>query len=573
MSLFPSSKYMQRMLFLNPLSYVTSPGSVIVSRHIANIINLFRSQGIRCFLKRDLEETTVEARRRRRRGAEEEEARGSTHKMAAVSSASDTGDPRVRHPPERRLLILGGPQSGKTSTANTILGDEVFEAGTETTHSNVGQTEIYGRRVTVVDTPPWAIPTDQEDDAEADNNDNVGAESDSLPRPPPSLDSEGPCMGAILCPPGPHAILLVVSVTQPFTDTQRRAAEEQLGALGGGTWRYSMVLFTGLEKLPKGVFIEEHIANTGEALQWLVERCGSRYHAFDNTRKETEDNTQVPELMEKVEEMITDNQGWYFEVNELILLEEEQARRALEEERMRMEEHARQREQMIGGPPRELRLLLLGWKGVGKSSVGNSILGRRYFESGQETELCLRRQALVSGRRVTIVDTPGWDWFSVRRTPKRIRQESQRGAALLRPGPHTLLLVLPVVSSLTARKRRTLLAHIETLFGDSACLHTMVLFSCGDWLGRTPIEEHILRGGRELQRLLEYCGNYYHVLDSKTPGKDRSVSVLLDKIEEMIRENGDKAFLPIQTEWLSEESSYSSDNTEPEDDCRGCQLQ
>lgn len=36
-------------------------------------------------------EGTVEVRRRRRRGAEEEEARGSTHKMAAVSSASDTG--------------------------------------------------------------------------------------------------------------------------------------------------------------------------------------------------------------------------------------------------------------------------------------------------------------------------------------------------------------------------------------------------------------------------------------------------------------------------------------------------
>ncbi|KAM4635320.1 GTPase IMAP family member 8 [Polymixia lowei] len=494
--------------------------------------------------------------------------------MAAVSSASESGDPGGRHPPERRLLLLGGAQAGKTSTANTILGDEVFDAGTETTHSNVGQTEIYGRRVTVVDTPQWAVPGNLEDNAEADENHNAVAESNSGPQPPPSLDSEGPCMGAILCPPGPHAILLVVSVTQPFSETQRRAAEDQLGALGGGTWRYSMVLFTGVDKLAKGTFIEEHIANTGEALQWLVERCGSRYHAFDNTRKDSEDNTQVPELMEKVEEMITDNQGWYFEVNELILLEEEQARRALEEERMRMEEHARQREQMIGGPPRELRVLLLGWKGVGKSSVGNSILGRRDFESGQETELCLRRQALVSGRRVTVVDTPGWDWFSVRRTPKRIRQESQRGAALLRPGPHTLLLVLPVVSSLTARKRRTLLAHMEALFGERACLHTMVLFSCGDWLGRTPIEEHIQRGGRELHRLLEYCGNYYHVLDSKTPGKDsRSISDLLDKIEEMIRENGDEAFLPIQSEWLSEESSQSSDNTEPEDDCRGCQLQ
>uniref|UniRef100_H3D1Q5 GTPase IMAP family member 8 n=1 Tax=Tetraodon nigroviridis TaxID=99883 RepID=H3D1Q5_TETNG len=418
--------------------------------------------------------------------------------------------------PERRLLILGSPRSGKTSTANTILGDEVFDSGTETTHSNVGHTELYGRRLTVVDTPPWAVPSDP--GGEADSNDNAEAER---------LDSEGPCMGAILCPPGPHAILLVVSVSQPFTETQRRAAEEQLGALGGGTWRYSMVLFTCVDKLSKGVFIEEHIANTGEALQWLVEKCGSRYHAFDNTRKDTEDNTQVPELMEKVEELITDNQGLLFK------RKEGSAQRLLLREG-KSDAGARSLYKKV---PTELRVLLLGWKGVGKSSVGNSILGRRFFESGQETDLCLRRQALVCGRRVTIVDTPGWDWFSVSRTPKRIRQESQRGAALLRPGPHTLLLVLPVVSSLTARKRRTLLAHIETLFGETACLHTMVLFSCGDWLGRTPIEEHILRGGRELQRLLEYCGNYYHVLDSKTPGKDRSVSALLDKIEEMIREN------------------------------------
>lgn len=141
----------------------------------------------------------------------------------------------------------------------------------------MGQTEIFGRRVTVVDTPSWAIPADYEDDEEADTDNNAGAESGSPARPPPSLDSEGPCMGAILCPPGPHAILLVVSVTRPFTDTDRRAAEEQLAALGGGTWRYCMVLFTGMDKLAKGVFIEEHIADTGDSLQWLVERCGSRY--------------------------------------------------------------------------------------------------------------------------------------------------------------------------------------------------------------------------------------------------------------------------------------------------------
>lgn len=149
----------------------------------------------------------------------------------------------------------------------------------------------------MVDTPPWAIPRDTDEDTETDDNDNAGAESDSPRRPPPSLDSEGPSMGAILCPPGPHAILLVVSVAQPFTDVHRRAAEEQLGALGGGTWRYSMVLFTCIDKLPKGVFIEEHIANTGEALQWLVERCGSRYKNTQHTQKKPTHTLKLePEL-------------------------------------------------------------------------------------------------------------------------------------------------------------------------------------------------------------------------------------------------------------------------------------
>uniref|UniRef100_A0A8C5DWE4 AIG1-type G domain-containing protein n=1 Tax=Gouania willdenowi TaxID=441366 RepID=A0A8C5DWE4_GOUWI len=148
-----------------------------------------------------------------------------------------------------------------------ILGDEFFDAGTETTHSNVGQTEIYGRRVTVVDTPPW---------------------SDTPAQPPPSLDSEGPCMGAILCPPGPHAILLVVSVTQPFTDIHRKAAEEQLGALGGGTWRYSMVVFTG-----------------GRELQRLLEYCGNYYHVLDS--KTPGKDRSVSVLLDKIEEMIREN--------------------------------------------------------------------------------------------------------------------------------------------------------------------------------------------------------------------------------------------------------------------------
>uniref|UniRef100_A0A3B4ACV4 AIG1-type G domain-containing protein n=1 Tax=Periophthalmus magnuspinnatus TaxID=409849 RepID=A0A3B4ACV4_9GOBI len=96
-----------------------------------------------------------------------------------------SNSPHRRHPPERRLLILGGPRSGKTTTANTILGEEAFDGGVETTHSNVGQTEIYGRRVTVVDTPA---------------------------RTPKRIRQESQ-RGAALLRPGPHTLLLVLGWT------------------------------------------------------------------------------------------------------------------------------------------------------------------------------------------------------------------------------------------------------------------------------------------------------------------------------------------------------------------------
>lgn len=54
-------------------------------------------------------------------------------------------------------------------------------------------------------------------------------------------------------------------------------------------------------------FVELYVRLVACPFQRWLSPC--RYHAFDNTRKETEENTQVPELMEKVEEMITDNQG------------------------------------------------------------------------------------------------------------------------------------------------------------------------------------------------------------------------------------------------------------------------
>lgn len=43
-----------------------------------------------------------------------------------------------------------------------------------------------------------------------------------------------------------------------------------------GVWRYTIVLFTGVDTLGADGYLESHIIEGGKPLQDLVERCGNR---------------------------------------------------------------------------------------------------------------------------------------------------------------------------------------------------------------------------------------------------------------------------------------------------------
>lgn len=57
----------------------------------------------------------------------------------------------------------------------------------------------------------------------------------------------------------------------------------------------------------------------------------------------------------------------------------------------------------------EIRLILIGSRWAGKSSSGNTILRKERFECGRtRTAQSEVRHGLVDGRKLTVIDAPGW---------------------------------------------------------------------------------------------------------------------------------------------------------------------
>ncbi|KAI4890650.1 hypothetical protein NFI96_026379, partial [Prochilodus magdalenae] len=421
-----------------------------------------------------------------------------------------------------RIVLLGYRYAGRSSAGNTILNREEFELK-RSAQCVKRQGEVAGRHTTVVEAPGWR---------------NVPVEEST------ELLKQEIELSVSLCPPGPHAVLLIIRVDIDFNENSRSVLEGYLKLLTDTVWSHSIVLFTFGDCLGDTP-IEQHIESEGEDLQWLVEKCGNRYHVLNS--KNRSDDTQVTELLEKIEEMVAANSGRHFEMDRKILQEVEAKRRAEDERaKERMMKVQRQRENFkvfrdITHHLSELRIVLLGSRAAGRSSAGNIILNREEFEL-KRTAQCVKRQREEAGRHLTVVEAPGW-WSNVpvEGSTELLKQETVLSVSLCPPGPHAVLLIIRVDRVFKENSKSVLEGYLN-LLTDTVWSHTIVLFTFGDCLLDTPIEQHIESEGKELQWLVEKCGNRYHVLNNENKSDDIQVTELLEKIEEMVAANSGRHF-------------------------------
>uniref|UniRef100_A0A3B3XQY8 AIG1-type G domain-containing protein n=2 Tax=Poecilia mexicana TaxID=48701 RepID=A0A3B3XQY8_9TELE len=104
------------------------------------------------------------------------------------------------------------------------------------------------------------------------------------------------------------------------------------------------------------------------------------------------------------------------------------------------------------------------------------------------------------------------------------------------PGPHVFLLVVPIIRSFTEKDLKALVEIMKPLT-ERVWRHCMVVFTRGDWINDVPVENYIVREGKELQELLEKCGNRYHVLKNFNSDVPVQVKELFQKIINIFKQN------------------------------------